>query len=425
MSERKRQLLLFVGLAFLAATAVLLTVAAGREIQRAAALVEPSGGLLQPPTATPDFNGESGITPTPVLTQTQEGDGLDTPTPSIVLIPTLIIINPIATIPPAMVTRFPTLPVVSAGTRTPGNLTREPGPTVPVDVTRVVPLVTPTPPSPTKMPSPNAERIEIVSEFPLEVETGQSEWVRLTLRRSPEGEIVVTIEATPRPTTVVTPDVEIIGTPEVPLANAFGPDYRGCVDATLIGSAFDIASTDFACVSLSQNPIVWTWNISPKDDSFRGEQTLNATLRVVWTHRETGREIDSQQIPLPPVPVTVRAPITGRIQWSAVLTSAIGSIFSVPWLHGRWQAFRKRRKKGVDGPILAPLRRQMVKHLNEADLRVLAFDYGILFENLVGDSYSAKTADFLEKAIAKGVLDDIIAQLQEEYPGVDWARPER
>lgn len=417
MSAHSRQRLFFIGLAFLAAAIVLLLLASGRQIQRVAALVEPSGRLLQPPTVTPDLNGEAGSTPIPSPTGEPDVEPVKTPTPSIVLIPTLVDsdstpLSPIATISPGLITRFPTLPPIAAHTR------------VPIVLTEVVlPSSSATPvPGATATIDPNTEleRIEIVSEFPLAIESGQSEWVRLTLRRSPAGELMATVDSATRPATVVTPEVEIIGTPRVPLASAFGSDYRGCVDATLFGSAFNIESGDLGCISLTQNPIVWTWNITPKNSSFKGEQSLNATLRIVWTHIDDGREIDAQQIPLPAVPITVTAPITNRIQWSAILSSAIGSVFSVPWLHGRWQAFRKRRKKGVAGPILGPLRRQMVRHLNEADLQVLAFDYGILFEDLVGESFSAKTADFLEKAVAKGVLDDLIAQLEEEYPGVEW-----
>ncbi|MCL4264102.1 MAG: hypothetical protein KJ069_12840 [Anaerolineae bacterium] len=72
---------------------------------------------------------------------------------------------------------------------------------------------------------------------------------------------------------------------------------------------------------------------------------------------------------------------------------------------------------------LGPLRRQIADSFDLDELRTLCLDMGIRYDDLSGDTISAKTASLVATMQRRGQLGQLTAVLQRERPHVTWFLP--
>lgn len=137
-------------------------------------------------------------------------------------------------------------------------------------------------------------------------------------------------------------------TPQVRLNNAFGPVYKGCVEAILEGTAFEIGEVTLGCQPVEQEEILWMWSITPKGNTF-GDQTLLARIQAKWkpvdpNQDEIWRELWRGDLRVQ----VVRTPL-GYIELWGLVPALLGSLLSAPWLWERWKELRawRMKKRGV------------------------------------------------------------------------------
>lgn len=73
----------------------------------------------------------------------------------------------------------------------------------------------------------------------------------------------------------------------------------------------------------------------------------------------------------------------------------------------------------TDAPPAA-LRRALAAHFSDAELQTLAHDLGIDYEELPGQTKSAKIVHLIQTAARRGAILDLIALCQAERPNTDW-----
>jgi DNA polymerase III delta prime subunit len=72
---------------------------------------------------------------------------------------------------------------------------------------------------------------------------------------------------------------------------------------------------------------------------------------------------------------------------------------------------------------LTTLRRQIEAHFNLDELLILAFDLGLNYENLAGETLTRKIHALIELCQRHGRLPDLISHLRQNRPQVEWAAP--
>lgn len=78
-----------------------------------------------------------------------------------------------------------------------------------------------------------------------------------------------------------------------------------------------------------------------------------------------------------------------------------------------------RARTSTDAPPAA-LRRSLAAHFSDAELQTLAHDLGIDYEELPGQTKSAKIVHLIQTAARRGAILDLIALCQTERPNADW-----
>jgi hypothetical protein len=181
----------------------------------------------------------------------------------------------------------------------------------------------------------------IEAEWPGRMEMDASDYIRISLVRTEEGEFIPTVEVTGHTAIAATP--RPVGTPEAPIEEAFGAAYKASAVARLEGANFEINALETGYQSLDQDRITWDWNISPLKP---GEQTLNARIVVRWEPVEGDGDAIERTIWRAPLPITIETPWLKRGQLNILsLTSGVlGSVFSAPWMV---QKAKEKRKKSV------------------------------------------------------------------------------
>jgi hypothetical protein len=79
-----------------------------------------------------------------------------------------------------------------------------------------------------------------------------------------------------------------------------------------------------------------------------------------------------------------------------------------------------RARKITDAPPVA-LRRSLAAYFSDAELQTLAHDVGIDYEELPGQTKSAKIVHPIQTAARRGTILDLIALCQAERPNADWS----
>ncbi len=190
------------------------------------------------------------------------------------------------------------------------------------------------------------EYVVVETEWPLKMEVGRSDSIRIALIRTVSGDYVGTVEVEGHAGSVAT--AIPVGTPGAPIAEAFGTGYRAYAEANLVGTAFELQPVSSARQSLDQQTLVWEWNIVSDRP---GEQSLNAVIEVTWEPDDSGEASIVRQLWRSRYEVQVVKPwiTTGQISLASALLGFVGTGFNIPWLYERVQEMRGKRKKKDSG----------------------------------------------------------------------------
>jgi LysM repeat protein len=205
---------------------------------------------------------------------------------------------------------------------------------------------TPIPPTPPATPSPTPwppMRVDV--EWPSRMAVDRSDSIRVVLMHT-AGLTSAVVIVTPGHTAIAVPVTLPAGTPGVPVAESFGPEYRGYAAAHLVGAAFDVSPLTTESQSLEQPEIVWEWNVLPKK---AGPQVVNLNVVVQWRPVGGAGEVIQRQVWRRQLQISVREPLIAKGQLSllTVVSGFLGSGLSIPWLYEK--IAEKRRKRLESG----------------------------------------------------------------------------
>ena len=226
---------------------------------------------------------------------------------------------------PPTVTPEPTQPPLPSRTPSP----------MPTNTPTLQPILSPTPtPLPTLM---------VEAEWPERMEIDRSDYIRVSLVRTTEGEYVPTVEVIGHTAVAATPVP--VGTPEAPIERAFGPEYKASVAADLAGAAFDKDPLAPEYQSLEQpGGITWKWNIVPRNP---GPQVVNVCIRVRWEPTKGDGEMIEREIWDEELRIVVEKHWikTDQLSILSLASGLLGSGLSMPWLYERIKETREKRRK--------------------------------------------------------------------------------
>lgn len=193
---------------------------------------------------------------------------------------------------------------------------------------------------PETTPTNPAPDLLIEAEWPVKLEVGQEGTVRLSLIQTDGDGYVPTVVVTGN--TAEASTARAVGTPDVDIASAFGPNLE----------AFAIPSFDTMIGHIPSEPeaqkfdgsrIDWKWIVAPTS---KGRQTVILSLTIEW-RRDDDTVQERRKVWDPPQPIAIEVVqpfITMEaLSISTLLTGAIGSGLSVPFLYG----MVKERNKGT------------------------------------------------------------------------------
>ncbi len=321
--------------------------------------------LTVEPTNTP-----RPVTPTPTLTETP------TPTP----------------------TGTPT----STPTRKPTNTPRPPTPTVAFART---PVLTATPELPSTGGGPTEPPAMVEAEWPKRMEMGRSDSIRVALV-STIGYVPI-IEIPGHSIVVATPIP--VGTPQVPLEEAFGPDYEACGVVELATHAFEFAPATTDCLSLGQPKVTWVWTFKPKEP---GDHVVVVNLYVRWRRKEDQSPPTQTQIWYARMDISVEKPLVptnllNAVNWGGALA---GLTLTLPWVYEKTRGRRASQEK-LDARSHA-LFEYLCKHFSLDELRTLCFDLEVDHESLAGEGKEAKARELVLYLQRRGELDQLTDAIQ-------------
>jgi hypothetical protein len=74
----------------------------------------------------------------------------------------------------------------------------------------------------------------------------------------------------------------------------------------------------------------------------------------------------------------------------------------------------------VDRKYLTKLRKLLVLHFDEAELRFLCFDMGIDYESLAGEDKMGKTREILTLLERQNRIPELVEVVRDSRPDLDW-----
>lgn len=278
------------------------------DIAQEPAAEEPEEEAIEPPTEEPaEESGEEEFEyPTPTAMVAEEA----TPT--------------------AELANTPIPPLLTTATEAPTEQAASPAPTVEAEPTQSIEAA----PGPDPDTEPSRRSV-IEVEWPVQMEIDRADTVRIELIRISEGVYVPTAEVAGNTIEAATPIP--VGTPGAPIEEAFGVSYHAYATASLVGTTFDIERASLERRSLTQDRIVWEWNLTP---TTKGTQALNANIVIEWEPDDGGATIERQiwQARLE-TEVKKRLIPTPQVGLVTAISGIVGSGFSIPWIFDRLQDF--------------------------------------------------------------------------------------
>ena len=204
--------------------------------------------------------------------------------------------------------------------------------------TPVPPTAAPPPPAgsatatavtgPTPTPPP---RLVIEAEWPRRLEASATDSLRVTLVSRAGGLVAATVEVSGHVARVATPAG--VGTPDVPVAAAFGGQHQVFVVGRVAAPGFDVSPSEPQRRALDEpgDGLTYIWAIKPKGP---GRQIVVLSVDLEWVAAGTA----SIQRPVWTVPahVEVYKPLftRGEISVMSLVAGAVGSGLNIPFLQG-------------------------------------------------------------------------------------------
>jgi hypothetical protein len=196
--------------------------------------------------------------------------------------------------------------------------------------------------------STSSPPLMIEVSWPTRIESGKSNWVRVSLGSS----LVDSCETPPATKPELEPPLPL-GTFDLPLDELHGPGYQAFAVANLTGTGFEIQPVMLDYQPLQQVRGTWVWNLS---SSKRGWQHVNANIQLQWTARP-GEDASSAetiygQMWESPLPIYVQEPwldsgkATSIVKNTSTIVGMLLSIFGFFKLEGDQflkRAFRQLR----------------------------------------------------------------------------------
>lgn len=84
-----------------------------------------------------------------------------------------------------------------------------------------------------------------------------------------------------------------VGTPDVPLNEAFGPDYEAYAKSDISAAAFKVEGSTKDFVSLNSGRVDWLWSLMPENE---GNQEINLIINCQWKQKGGDKIIGPYQV---------------------------------------------------------------------------------------------------------------------------------
>lgn len=196
-------------------------------------------------------------------------------------------------------------------------------------------------PTPTLTPTPQRS-LMVEAEWPERMEVDRSDSIRVSLVRTISGTYVPTIEEVGHLAVAATPQIN--GTPNAPLEEASGRNYRASAVALLGATAFKCESASQEVQPLERAQIDWVWNCSSDKP---GDQPVNVSIWIRWDPVEDQAAPEERQIWREQLTVSVKKPwvTTDQLSILSLISGFVGSALSVPWLYDRVREAREKRQR--------------------------------------------------------------------------------
>ncbi|GHP00769.1 hypothetical protein KSF_108160 [Reticulibacter mediterranei] len=140
-----------------------------------------------------------------------------------------------------------------------------------------------------------------------------------------------------------------VGTPDVPISAAFGPNFDPFVVAQLTSSAFDIAPPSQDIQSLDQQSIQFTWSVTPK---LPDTQVLNVSVTGIWRpfngSNQIQRLLAEHRLDVNVADTSTPFITPGQFTLSELVTALISSAMNVPWIVEFVKKRQEKKKKQSD-----------------------------------------------------------------------------
>jgi len=179
--------------------------------------------------------------------------------------------------------------------------------------------------------------------WPSRIESGDSDTVTIRVRQHAFVADLNPIDAGGR--AEVTVVAEPIGTPDVPVDEAHGPEHAAFVSARVVGVGFDVAALHVVdALPLASGDAFFEWSVSPKQ---AGTQRLSMLVTLEWRAAD-GRAVARQQLWHGNVAIQVTKPLVGSelLAWLTALLPLGGLALQVP---------RGLRRRALRRPDVAPI----------------------------------------------------------------------
>lgn len=259
----------------------------------------------------------------------------------------------------------------------------------------------------------------VEAEWPDRMEIGQSDYIRVSLVRIPDGQYEPTVEVVGH---AMLAETQVpIGTPG-PIEGIRGPEYRAFVVARLDAVVFECNPFEEKEYELLGQPrIDWRWDCITNKP---GKHRITANIEVWWQPVEDEDEaIGPCEIWSAPLKISVEAPWirTDQLSTFSLFSGILGPIFSVPWLYER---VRKRlRKRGTSHATreqLTELRRILAARFDESELRSLCFELGEDYENLPPEGKAGKARELVRYLERRDRIAELVETGKRLRPDISW-----
>jgi hypothetical protein len=259
----------------------------------------------------------------------------------------------------------------------------------------------------------------VEAEWPDRMEVNQSDYIRISLVRTTDGQYEPTIEVGDH--TVLTATQVPIGTPG-PIEGIRGPEYRAFVVAHLDAAAFKCKpSVDREYELLEQPRIDWRWDCITDQP---GDHRITASIEIWWKPvGDVGEAVGPCPVWSAPREISVETPWLGKNQLATFtrFSGIIGPLFSAPWLYERLRKrLHKRATYHATSEPLTELREILATRFDESELRTLCYELCEDYENLPPEGKAGKARELIRYLERRDRIPELVETGKRLRPGISW-----